>query len=355
MSEPNPGQQMPSQTEELFFPFLDAPKFGELVEVSPGILWARMPLPFKLDHVNVYLVKDDAGWIIFDTGINDEKTRQIWEQLFGGPLKGQRITGVMVSHHDPDHIGLAGWLCERLGVRLQTSLGSYLSCSNISLNPWTLQTEFYRKFYRAHGMDEEAAGVVGDMGREYLSMVSALPQTFKRIVGGDVIKIGNRKFLAFSGNGHAPEQIMLYCETAKILLVADQVLAKITPNVSVWAEQPDDDPLDLYLRTLRMLQLNLPADVLVLPGHRLPFKGLHLRCDQIMVHHAERCDLIYQSCRKSSQSIAELTPILFRSDLDPHQKSFAFGEALAHVNFMIAEGRLSRVIDDDGCYKFSAI
>ena len=342
-------------SEGLLFPTLDAPKLGELVEVSPGILWARLPLPFKLDHVNVYILEDDEGWVIFDTGIDDEKTRLIWEQLLGGPLKGQRIKAVIVSHHDPDHIGLAGWLCERLGVPLQTSLSSYLSCSNVSLSPLTLQADVYRKFYLSHGMDEASASIVGGMGREYLGMVSKLPQTFRRLVAGDIIRIGRKQFLSFSGDGHAPEQIMLYCEAAKVMLVADQVLAKISPNVSVWAEQPDDDPLDLYLRTLRMLQANIPADTLVLPGHKLPFKGLHPRCDQIIAHHAERCDLIYQSCQTAKRSIVDLTHILFRPGLDPHQISFAFGEALAHVNFMLYQGRLRRVVDGKGHYAFSAI
>ncbi len=345
---------MLSYDKDLFLPFPDAPKPGELVKISVGILWLRLPLPFKLDHVNVYLVEDDDGWIIFDTGIDDETTRRIWRQLLSGPLKGQRIKAVMVSHHDPDHIGLAGWLCERLGIPLQTSLGSYLSCSNISLSPLTLQADAYRKFYLSHGMDEAAASAVGGMGREYLGMVSKLPQTFRRLVAGDVIRIGSKDLLVYSGNGHAPEQIMLYCEAAKVLLVADQVLAKISPNVSVWAEQPDDNPLDLYLRTLRMLQANIPADVLVLPGHKLPFNGLHQRCNQIVVHHQERCDLIYQSCKIAKRSIVDLTRILFRPELDPHQMSFAFGEALAHVNSMLYQGRLRRVVDGNGHYTFSA-
>jgi glyoxylase-like metal-dependent hydrolase (beta-lactamase superfamily II) len=287
--------------------------------------------------------------------MDDERTRAIWKQLLAGPLKGQRISAVMVSHHDPDHIGLAGWLCERLGVPLKTSLSSYLSCSNISLSPLTLQTDAYHKFYLSHGMDEASATIVGGMGRDYLNMVSALPQTFRRLVAGDVIKIGKQNFTVHCGDGHAPEQIMLYCEAAKVLLVADQVLAKITPNVSVWAEQPDDDPLDLYLRTLRMLQANIAVDVLVLPGHRLPFKGLHQRCDKIIGHHDERCELIYRSCQNAMLSIADLTRVLFRPDLDPHQMSFAFGEALAHVNFMYSRGRLRRVIGGEGHIKFTAI
>jgi len=340
---------------DLVFPIVEPPLPGEVVPVAPGFLWARMPLPFKLDHVNVYFIQDADGWVVFDTGINDEKTRQIWHKLLDGPFKDQRITGVIVSHYDPDHIGLAGWLCNKLGISLQTSLSSYLSCSAISLNPSASQTDAYRHFYKSHGMDDEAATIVGDMGLGYLTMVSELPPTFRRIVADDIVKIGNQNFMAISGDGHSPEQIMLFCDAAKVFLVADQVLAKITPNVSVWGEQPNDNPLGWYLRSLQMLQIQIPSDVLVLPGHRLPFYGLHLRCQQIIQHHQERCDMVYRACRLKALSVADLIDVLFRPNLDPHQLSFAFGEALAHVNFMTADGRLRRAVDTQGQHRFSSI
>jgi len=337
---------------ELVFPFDQVPPPGQVVQVAPGFLWARMPLPFKLDHVNVYFIREGDGWAVFDTGIHDDRTCQHWRELLDGPFKQQTITRVIVSHYDPDHIGMAGWLCDRLGVRLQTTLSSYLSSHTIALSPWASQSDAYREFYRSHGMDDTAATIVGDMGHEYLKMVAPLPATFKRVLSGDMVRIGNHSFVALTADGHSPEQVMLYCESAKVILVADQVLAKITPNVSVWGEQPDDNPLEWYLKSLNMLKADIPADVLVLPGHRLPFFGLHLRCDQIIDHHRERCNIVHRACMDAPQSVADLISVLFRPNLDPHQLSFAFGEALAHVNFMVADGRLRCAIDDRGGRKF---
>ena len=299
-----------------------------------------MPLPFQLDHVNIYVIKDVEGWIIFDTGIDDVQTRQAWETLFRGPMKRLPITGVIVSHSDPDHIGLAGWLCNRFGTRLFTSLSSYLSCSSVLSSNASACASDHQKFYLAHGMSHASAAIVDGMGHQYSKMVSELPQTFKRIIEGDSIHIGELNFVAIFGEGHSPEQVMLYCKSAKVVIVADQVLPKITPNVSVWSKQPVDNPLSWYLRSVRKLQADIPSDVMVLPGHGVPFYGLHERCQQIIEHHEARCDVIYKTCQRSAQSVADLILVLFRPNLDSHQMGFAFGEALAHVNYMLENGRL---------------
>ena len=177
-------------------------------------------------------------------------------------------------------------------------------------------------------------------GHGYLKMVNRLPPTFNRIVAGDSLRIGGRTFEVMSGDGHAPEQMMLYCAAENLFLAADQVLAKISPNVSVWAYDPFGDPLGLYLRSLRTLRTRLPADALVLPGHQLPFYGLHVRCDELAKHHEERCQAIDDACRAAPRSPAELVPVIFHRPLDPHQMSFAFSEVLSHVNYMVREGRL---------------
>jgi glyoxylase-like metal-dependent hydrolase (beta-lactamase superfamily II) len=172
-------------------------------------------------------------------------------------------------------------------------------------------------------------------------MVSGLPPTFERLVAGDTLRIGGRSFEVLTGNGHAPEQVMLYCAADNVFLAADQVLAKITPNISVWAVNPNGDPLDRYLRSLRDITQCIPADALVLPGHQLPFRGLHARADELAVHHEKRCALIAQTCLEAPCSVAELVPVLFTRQLDPHQMSFAFSETLAHVNFMLRRGDLA--------------
>ena len=330
-----------SNSAALAFPFPEPPAPGEVTLVAPGILWIRIPLPFRLNHINVYLIEDGDGWAILDTGIGNDQTRAIWDALASGPLRGRRFTRLIVTHFHPDHIGAAGWLCERFGLPLLTSQISYLGCLNISLSPGALDAKPYHDFYLRHGLSPEITAQVSTRGHDYLKMVDNLPPTFERLVDGDTLQIGNRSFAVLTGDGHAPEQVMLYCPAERLFLAADQVLAKITPNVSVWAVDPDGDPLGLYLRSLARLKSEVPDDVLVLPGHQLPFRGLHARASELTVHHEERCRMIAEACRVTPKSAADLVPVLFTRALDAHQMSFAFSEVQAHVNYMVRERRLT--------------
>jgi len=339
----------------LVFPFPTAPQPGNVIEVAPGILWARMPLPFRLDHVNIYLIDDGDGWAVLDTGIGDETTRAAWESLLAGLLSGKRLTRLIVTHFHPDHIGLAGWLSRRFDLPLLTSQTSYLGCLHISLSPGALDTKPYREFYLRHGLDAETTNTVSTRGHEYLKMVTALPPTFKRLVAGDTLRLGERTFSVYTGDGHAPEQVMLYCQEEKLLLAADQVLAKISPNVSVWAVEPEGDPLGLYLRSLTALCTAIVADALVLPGHQLPFYGLHTRIGELIEHHKRRCAAIADACRNAPKSAAEIVPVVFHLPLDPHQMSFAFSEVLAHVNFMLGQGELVWGESENGVRKMIAV
>ena len=280
----------------LAYPFAQPAATGELMEVAPGILWTRIPLPFRLNPVNIYLIEDGDGWAVLDTGISNRATREVWEAMTAGPLAGRRLTRLIVSHFHPDHIGLAGWLCERHSMPLLTSQTCYLGCINISLSPNSMGDKPYQDFYRSHGM---------------------------------------------SGDGHAAEQLMLYLREENVFLAADQVLAKITPNVSVWAVDPFGDPLGLYLRSLRQIETVIPHDALVLPGHQLPFRGVDIRARQLAAHHEERCEILASACAEGAKSVAELVPALFPRALDPHQLSFAFSETHAHVNYMVGRGELA--------------
>ena len=332
----------------LVFPVPEPPAPGTVAEIAPGILWARIPLPFRLNHVNVYLIDDGDGWAVVDTGIGNDATRAVWEQLVQGPLAGRRLTRLIVTHHHPDHIGLAGWLAGRFALPLLITQTSYLACLTISLSPGALDAKPYRDFYLRHGLDAATTQRVATQGHGYLRMVSGLPPTFERIVAGDTLQIGARSFEVLTGNGHAPEQAMLYCAADNVFLAADQVLAKITPNISVWAVEPTGNPLGHYLRSLGELKARIPADALVLPGHQLPFYGLHVRSEQLIDHHEMRCSLIAAACREAPRSAAELVPVLFTRQLDPHQMSFAFSEVQAHVNYMLRRGELAWVEGSDG-------
>jgi glyoxylase-like metal-dependent hydrolase (beta-lactamase superfamily II) len=344
-----------SHPTALTFPHPAPPAPGRPTEVAPGILWLRLALPFRLDHVNVYLIEDGAGWALLDTGLDDATTRAAWEALLAGPLAARPLTRVLVTHYHPDHMGLAGWLCARFGLPLLMSQTEYLVSLNIHLDPGALNAEPYRSFYRSHGLDGDTTERLLTGGHRYLRMISGLPRTFRRLIAGETLRIGSRTFEVLTGGGHAPEQVMLFCPADNLLICADQVLARISPNISVQAMDPEGDPLGIYLRSLASLKRHIPANALVLPGHNLPFVGLLSRIDELRAHHAARCRAIEEACRRAPCTAAELVPVVFRRAIDdPHQMGFAFSEVLAHVNYLLHENRLHRVPGRRASLEFTA-
>ena len=224
---------------------------------------------------------------------------------------------------------------------LAMSQTEYLLGLNIRLDPSALKSEPYRGFYRSHGLSEESTEILLGNGLQYLRMVVTPPKTFQRLMADDRLTIGGRTFVVMTGGGHSPEHVMLFCAEDNLLIAGDQILAKISPNVSVEAMEPDGDPLGIYLRSLERMKARLPEDALVLPGHNLPFVGLHTRADELIAHHEARCMAIVEACKVAPQTAAELVPVVFGRPIDdPHQLVFAFGEALAHINTMIRAGRL---------------
>jgi glyoxylase-like metal-dependent hydrolase (beta-lactamase superfamily II) len=325
----------------LTFPYPAAPEPGTTLEVAPGILWLRLALPYRLDHVNVYLIDDGDGWAILDTGLDDAPTRATWDAVLAGPLRGRPLTRILVTHYHPDHIGLAGWLCDRFDLPLLMSQTEYLVSLAIHLDPGALNAEPYLSFYRSHGLDADTTERLLTNGHRYLRMISRLPRTFRRLIAGERLRVGGRVFEVLTGGGHAPEQVMLFCRAENLIICADQVLARISPNISVQAMDPEGDPLGIYLRSLAGLKRDMPESVLTLPGHNLPFVGLHTRIDELAAHHEARCQAIEDACRSAPHTTADLVPVVFRRVIDdPHQMGFAFSEVLAHVNYMLRENRL---------------
>ena len=322
-------------------PFDTPPPNGVPVEIAPGLLWIRLALPFRLDHVNVYVLRDGQGYAILDTGIFDDTTRSVWTALLGGPLARFPITRIIVSHFHPDHAGMAGWLAGCTGAPVLMPATEYLTSLVIMLDPGALDAEPYRSFYRGHGLDAATTDILLTLGNRYLKMVAPLPRTYRRLIAGETLLMDDHAFHVSTAGGHSPEQALFHAPSRKLLLCADQVLARISPNISVDAHDPDGDPLGIYLRSLATLRATIPADTLILPGHNLPFIGLHARIDELTAHHHARCDAIEAACRQQAQNVVELMPVIFRRPIDdPHQMGFAFSEALAHVNFMRRNGRL---------------
>src|ERR1700755_2515257 len=336
-----------SSAEALRYPWEQHPSPDEIVEVRPGVLWARLKLPFRLNHVNIYLLADGDGYAMVDAGFGNEETIEAWTTLLEGPLKGVNITRLIVTHSHPDHVGLAGWITERFNCPLYMSQVEYLQSVYHQNRGTEERRNAQRLFFRRHGMDEDLTEKLLGRGQDYLKRVSVLPPAYRRISHGDEITIGSRRFKVITGGGHALEQGMLYCAAGKLFLSADQVLSKISPNVSVWAVEPDQNSLGEYLFSLASLTTTLPYDLLVLPGHGVPFYGLKTRIKQLADHHEERCRLIADACRETSKTSAQLVPVVFHKHvLDEHQMGFAAGELVAHVNYMLVEGRLTAEMVD---------
>ena len=329
----------------LAFPFAVPPVPGRPLDVAPGILWLRLPLPFRLNHVNVYLLDGPDGWTIVDAGVDDAATRLLWDEVFDTTLRGKPVKQVLVTHYHPDHVGAAAMLCARTGAPLLMGEIEYLT-ARVHLLAAPSDTRFERPFYRVHGLDAEQLAFMAERLVRYRHTVPALPQSFVPLRTGAGLDIGGRRFGILSCAGHSPGQILLHADR-DVLLAADHVLPQISPNVSVAEDRPDDDPLGLYLQSFPMIRRDISDDVLVLPGHRLPFRGLHERTRALERHHAERCALILDACTTQPPTAADLVPILFPIELDAHQFWFAFSETLAHLNYLACRGRLRRHRDGE--------
>ncbi|MDQ2927305.1 MAG: MBL fold metallo-hydrolase [Caldimonas sp.] len=337
---------------QLDYPFAETlPERGSVVEVAPGALWVRMGLPFALDHINVWLLRDEdgtqQGWSIVDTGIDDAATRAAWERIFETSLGGLPVLRVIVTHMHPDHIGCAHWLCERWNVRLWISATDFGVARMASGASAGFGGPVSAAFMARHGLaaDPEAVDKVGARTNYYKNLVPAVPQSFRRLLGGAAVAIGRGgardDWHCHVGYGHAPEHIALHNAARGVLISGDMVLPRISTNVSVTDIEPESDPLTLYLDSIERMR-SIPADVLVLPSHGRPFKGLHTRIDQLQAHHAERFAEVLEACAKAPQTAFELVPVLFKRKLDLHQMTFAMGESIAHCHALWLAGKLAR-------------
>ena len=310
-----------------------------------------MPLPFALDHINLWLLEDDGGGVtVVDTGVGLTGTRDLWERLFAGALADRPIVRVLVTHFHPDHMGNAEWLTRRFGVELWCPQAEWLMAQLGWQGMGGNDAEKRMSHYRRHGVSEAHIEAFRGRGNHYRQLVPSVAAQFRAVREGDVLTIGGRRWHAFTVLGHAPEHACLSCPEAGVLISGDQVLPKITTNVSVWPDQPRGNPLRLYLDSLARFR-PLPAEILVLPSHGLPFRGLHLRLEYLRHHHDERLAETVDALAEP-RTAADLVPVLFRRQLDTHQLGFAIGETLAHLHYLETEGQVARLVDAAGVYRF---
>jgi len=335
------------------------PAPGQVLDLQPGVRWLRMGLPFALDHINLWLLRDRAedgreGWAVVDCGIDTPATREAWQQVFDQHLGGLPVLRVIVTHMHPDHIGLAHWLCERWACRLWISATDFNAARVASQATTGFGGEHAAAFFARHGLtDPESLAKVRQRGSYYASMVPQVPRQYRRLLDGQRIRIGDHDWALIAGHGHAPEHMSLYSASQGVLISGDMLLPRISTNVSVIDIEPEADPLPLYLRSIAAYRA-LPADTLVLPSHGKPFRQLHRRIEQLEQHHADRLADTLAACRAQPCSAADLLPVLFKRALDLHQTTFAMGEALAHLHALAGTGDLTPTTTPDGVTRFSA-
>jgi len=351
------------QESALHYVFGDSlPTPGSTLEVAAGVRWLRMALPFALDHINLWLLRDVLdgrdGWTVVDCGISDDATRAAWQQIFAHELQGLPVLRVIVTHMHPDHIGLAHWLCEHWRTpahecRLWISATDWNAARLASSGSTTgVGGDTAARFFARHGLvDADALAKVRGRANYYASMVPEVPRSFRRLMDGMTLTIGGRAWRCIVGHGHAPEHMALYSDELKLLISGDMVLPRISTNVSVIDIEPEADPLALYLESITKLRA-LPDSTLVLPSHGKPFTGLHERIRQLVQHHDERFADVLAACASGPKSAADLLPVLFKRTLDLHQTTFAMGESVAHLHALAAQGRLLPVHRDDGVLRY---
>jgi glyoxylase-like metal-dependent hydrolase (beta-lactamase superfamily II) len=333
----------------------DVPAPGQSRQVAPGVRWLRMPLPMSLDHINLYLLESEEGWWVIDTGIGVGPTRELWEQVFDRDLDGKPIVAVLSTHYHPDHVGVAGWLCERWRVPFYMTRAEYLSglaYSRMQNSDFSWTSE---QFLRHAGFSDDHI----ERHREHFSgfgdYITPLPTAYRRLADGDSLPIGGRRWRVVVGSGHSPEHACLFCESLNILISGDQVIPRITSNISVMGGEPEADPLRDWLQSLEKLRVQLPADALVLPAHNAPFHGLHHRLRHLQEHHEEHLLALEEACSDATPTAVELLPLMFKRKLDASQIGLAVGECIAHLNYLVFRGQLERSEDGQGCYRYRSI
>lgn len=334
-------------------PFETPPGPGEAIEIADGVLWLRIPLPMVLDRVNVYALREDAaaggGWAIVDTGLNSKRTRAGWQAALEGPLAGAPITRVLVTHHHPDHVGLAAWFQEQ-GAELLMTRTAWLFARMLTLDNQDRATDAQITFWRRAGMAPEIlASRSAERPFNFADIVAPMPLGFTRLIDGQALRFGARDWIVRFGQGHAPDHATLWSQSDNLVLAGDQILPSISPNIGVYATEPEADPVGDWLTACAELTPHARADHLVLPGHKRPFTGLPDRMRQLSDHHTlalDRLRLHLDQPRRATECFAPL----FKRKIDAGTYGHALVEAVAHLNHLYRLGEVSRSLGDDGAW-----
>lgn len=304
---------------------------GEAAEVIEGVWQIKLPVPFPLGFISVYLIEGEDGWTLIDAGYDYPPAREAWTAgaTAAGCDLSRDVSKIVVTHFHPDHIGAARWLQE------------------VSAAPvFMLEQEipFARRLWGApdagpfvdllvrYGMPPEMA----EKGAAGMRSGLALPEDLSPLSAGEKVPLGSGAARVLHAPGHADHQLVLHDEGRRTLYAADHLMLGITPNIGIWPET-EPRPLDRYLSSLDGMR-NLEVD-LVLPGHGPVFHDLEGRIAEVSAHHTERLGAMRATLEAGPRTPYEVSRIVFRGTLSVYQRCFALAETLAHLDHLAFEGR----------------
>ncbi|MFW2343570.1 MBL fold metallo-hydrolase [Brevundimonas sp.] len=331
----------------LTYPFARVPEAGEAIEVAAGVIWLQLPLPMALNHINLYAIEDGDGWTLVDTGLFTPVSVEIWEGLLTGALGGRPIRRVICTHMHPDHIGMAGWLCERTGAPLLMSRLEYVTGRMLVADTGQPAPESGRDFYQAAGWTADQLEAWARNYGQFGLVVSPMPDAYHRLTEGDRLSIGGEDWEVVVGQGHSPEHVCLWRRSDGVFLGGDQILPKISSNVSVWPTEPLSDPLGDWMTSLQDLQARLPEDLLILPSHGAPFRGVQTRLAALLRGHGQALARLERRLQAPMRAVDTFAS-LFARPVGDGLRGMATGEAVAHLNYLERQGRATRHRDADG-------
>jgi glyoxylase-like metal-dependent hydrolase (beta-lactamase superfamily II) len=346
-----PVPESASAAPSLSYPCGEPPAPGAAREVAPGVLWLRMPLPFTLNHINLWALADEdergPGWAIVDTGTKTPEALAAWRQLIAadGPLaatpQGARITRVLCTHMHPDHVGMAGWLTRKFQCRLWMTRLEYLTCRTLLADTGREAPQEAICFYTQAGWSEEALDVYRTRFGRFGKYLHPLPDAYRRIAAGEVLRIGGNDWRVVVGHGHSPEHACFVSDALGVMISGDQVLPRISSNVSVFPTEPDANPLGEWMDSISRLRGSLDDGLLVLPAHGEPFRGLHARLDRLALGHDRGLERLRRSLAEAPKRAIDVFGALFARPIDSTGDllGMATGESLAHLNCLIALGQ----------------
>ncbi|MEY3037580.1 MAG: hypothetical protein RL143_147 [Pseudomonadota bacterium] len=316
---------------------------GIPTEVAEGIYQIRLPLPFALDHINVYLVEDSDGWILVDTGIKSEKSQKILENILDKLPESRPLKAVLATHAHVDHIGVAGWICDKWKVPLWVSKPEYDGINQfLAMNPAEdpILSKSLNEFYHQGGIPESEYELIikGLLG--FQRAFYPLPRAYKVLESG-TLTIKNETWDIFVNDGHTVAHVSLFNRNRNILISGDQVLARISSNVSVRFGDANGNPLKTWIDGLLKLK-ELPPSTLVLPSHEKSMTNLSARIDELVEGYLENAHKITRFC-KTPSTVEELLRALFPRELSPFEHHLAYGETRSYINYQIAQQKLEVV------------